>query len=62
MHLSRSVDEAKRREEIRLKQDEFLDAYIDWKATHRIAERTKLLDLAKELSDLDPSFQFSNPD
>ena len=41
---------------------EFLDAYIDWKSTHRIAERTKLLELARQLSELDPSFQFSTPD
>jgi len=62
LHVSRSVDEVKRREEIRQKQDEFLDAYLDWKATHRMAERTKLLELARQLSELDPSFQFSTPD
>ena len=55
-------DDAKRIEEIRQKQDEFLDAYINWKATHRIAERTKLLDLARELQELDPSFKFTLPD
>ena len=58
MPRSSAPDDAKRIEEIRQKQDQFLDAYINWKATHRIAERTKLLELARQLQELDPSFQF----
>lgn len=50
---------AKRREEIRQKQDEFLDAYLDWKASRHTTERAKVLALAKQLHELDPTFRFT---
>jgi hypothetical protein len=59
-HLSRSVEEARKRDEIRQKQDEFLDAYLEWKAKRRIGDRSRLLEIARELQELDPGFSFDS--
>jgi hypothetical protein len=61
--LDRSAEESLRQLRIRLKQDEFLDAYLKWKETSRrrpdseeLKHRVELL--AAELRGLDPSFTF----
>jgi hypothetical protein len=61
--LDRSVEESLRKLRIKLKQDEFLDAYLKWKETsgcrpdsEELKHRVELL--AAELRELDPSFTF----
>jgi hypothetical protein len=57
------VEESLRKLRIKLKQDEFLDAYLKWKETsgcrpdsEELKHRVELL--AAELRGLDPSFTF----
>lgn len=57
--VTRTVNEHHREEEIRKKQDEFLDAYVEWKTSRRIGDRARMLQLARELSELDPTFSFN---
>lgn len=57
--VTRTVNEHHREEEIRKKQDEFLDAYVEWKSSRRIGDRARMLQLARELSELDPTFTFN---
>jgi hypothetical protein len=61
-HLSRSVDEVQKREVLRRKQDQFLDAYVEWKAHLRPALRSRVMELARELREMDPSFTFNSLD
>lgn len=61
--LDRSIEESLRQLRIRLKQDEFLDAYLKWKATSEYRPGSEDLKhrvdlLAAELRELDPSFTF----
>ena len=58
-HLSRSVDEIRQREVIRRKQDEFLDAYVEWQSTRQAEKKERMRQLADELRQLDPNFKFN---
>ena len=61
--LDRSVEESLKQLKIKLKQDEFLDAYRKWKQTSEYRPGSEELKhrvdlLAAELRQLDPSFSF----
>jgi len=57
-HLMRSVEASGKRLRLEKKQDEFLDAYIDWKSHHTERAKRKVMVLAEELRGLDPSFKY----
>jgi hypothetical protein len=57
-HLMRSVDASERRYTLERKQDEFLDAYMTWKTRGSERAKKKVVVLAEELRDLDPSFRY----
>jgi hypothetical protein len=54
--LARSVETAGRRLRLERKKDEFLDAYLEWKARRTEDARQRVLVIAEELHRLDPSF------
>jgi hypothetical protein len=57
-HLMHSVDATERRYKLEKKQDEFLDAYMAWKSRGTKRAKKKVVILAEELRDLDPSFRY----
>ena len=61
-HLERSVNESKRNEALRAKQDEFLDLYTEWKKSHDPIIRGKLMAVIEGIRVLDPSFTFEIPE
>lgn len=60
-HLERAVSESKRCEDLRGKQDEFLDLYAEWKRTGDPAVRAKLGAVVEQIKVLDPNFTFEMP-
>jgi hypothetical protein len=61
-HLERSINEERRREKLRCKQDEFLDLYLAWKKTRSPDVKAKIEELLDEIRSLDPSFRFEMSD
>ncbi len=61
-HLERSLDESKKTEDLRTKQDDFLDLYMEWKANPTEETRAKVEALVAEIKELDPSFTFEFPE
>ena len=62
--LDRSAEESLRKLKLKIKQDEFLDAYLKWKKTSEMRPgseelRNRVELLAAELRQLDPSFSFN---
>jgi hypothetical protein len=57
-HLMRSADASEREHELVKKQDEFLDAYMAWKTRGTERAKKKVIVLAEELRELDPSFKY----
>jgi hypothetical protein len=58
-HLMRSVEASGRLLNLERKQNEFLDAYMDWKSNHTERAKRKVMVLAEELRGLDPSFKYN---
>jgi hypothetical protein len=58
-HLVRSVERTNRRIRLERKQNEFLDAYREWKANHTQEARLKMTAAADELKRLDPNFSYT---
>ncbi|MFH1314377.1 MAG: hypothetical protein ABIJ00_14260 [Candidatus Eisenbacteria bacterium] len=57
-HLNRSVEAAGKRMELRKKQNEFLDAYMDWKNRGTGESKGRVISIAEELRCLDPAFTY----
>jgi hypothetical protein len=57
-HLRRSIEAFGRKQKLEKKQDEFLDAYLAWKTRGTQRAKQKVMLLADELRDLDPSFKY----
>jgi hypothetical protein len=55
-HLARSVETAGKRLRLERKQDEFLDAYLEWRQCRTEDAKKRVLDLAQELQRMDPTF------
>jgi hypothetical protein len=60
-HLERSVNRPGPGEDLRERQDTFLDAYAEWRRTRGEAERKRMDAAAEALRELDPDFSF-DPD
>jgi len=60
-HLERSIDEAKKRNDVRDLQDRFLDLFIEWKRSGDEKTKAKIERLVTEIQALDPSFAFEFP-
>jgi len=58
-HLIRSVERTGRRIRLEKKQNEFLDAYREWKAQHTAEALQRVITVADELKRLDPSFSYT---
>jgi hypothetical protein len=58
-HLIRSVERTGNRLRLENKQNEFLDAYREWKADHNEEARKRMLTVADELRRLDPTFSYT---
>jgi hypothetical protein len=58
-HLMRSVEATGRKIQLERKQNEFLDAYLDWKNHGTEEARKRVLDLAQELRAIDPTFKYT---
>ena len=57
-HLTRSVGATGKRMELRKKQNEFLDAYMDWKNRGTNESKGRVISIAEELRSLDPAFTY----
>ncbi len=57
-HLERTVNAEERREKLLDRQNEFLDAYADWRRTDRDSARVRLEGAIEALQALDPEFRF----
>jgi hypothetical protein len=60
-HLQRTVNEAKKSDELRAKQDRFLDLYTEWKRGGDPRVRSEIQELIVEIKAVDPSFTFELP-
>jgi hypothetical protein len=60
-HLERSVDEHAQQEMLRVKQDELLELYSQWRSQPSEEAREGLERLAGEIRQLDPEFKFELP-
>jgi hypothetical protein len=58
-HLVRTVEKTGRRIRLERKQNEFLDAYRDWRDSHTEEARLKMITVAGELRKLDPTFCYT---
>ncbi|MBU1702266.1 MAG: hypothetical protein KJ927_03540 [Candidatus Eisenbacteria bacterium] len=57
-HLERSVNESQIKEQLRSKQDELLDLYLEWKRTKDGGIKEKLDGVVSEIRKMDPTFNF----
>jgi hypothetical protein len=60
-HLERSANESRRNQELKEKQDRFLDLYMEWKKNGSDEIRRQIDKLVDEIRILDPSFTFEFP-
>jgi hypothetical protein len=58
-HLVRTVAKTGRRIRLERKQNEFLDAYVDWRDNRTEEAKIKVLTVADELKRLDPTFSYT---
>ena len=58
-HFMRSVERTGMRSRLERKQNEFLDAYLAWKASRSEEDRHRVLVVADELKRLDPGFLYN---
>ncbi len=57
-HLMRSVEASGKQLQLERKQNEFLDAYLDWKSQQTETAKRRLVVLAEELRGLDARFKY----
>ena len=57
-HLMRSVEATGKRMQLERKQNEFLDAYLDWRNQGTEESRGRVILVAEELRSIDPSFNY----
>jgi hypothetical protein len=57
-HLLRSVEESGKRHRLERKQNEFLDAYMNWRNAGTEEARSRVVSIAEELHSLDPTFTY----
>jgi hypothetical protein len=60
-HLERHVDALKKFEDLKAKQDRFLDLYMEWKRSGNEEIRGQIEQLVSEIKAIDPSFTFELP-
>jgi hypothetical protein len=60
-HLERSIDEAKKRNDLTAMQDQFLDLFLEWKRTGDEKTKEKIERMVAAIKALDPSFTFEFP-
>ncbi|MBD3163109.1 MAG: hypothetical protein GF346_11805 [Candidatus Eisenbacteria bacterium] len=60
-HLERVANENSRFEDLKKKQDRFLDLYLEYKKTGSIDLKAEIEKLVQEIRSLDPDFQFEIP-
>lgn len=60
-HLQRTVNEGRKNDDLRAKQDHFLDLYSEWQRGHDREVRAKIEALIAEIRQLDPGFSFELP-
>ena len=58
-HLARTVEKTGRRLRLERKQNEFLDAYRDWRDNRTEEARARMITVADELKRLDPNFSYT---
>jgi hypothetical protein len=61
-HLERVVNEAARQEDVKHKQDELLDLYLEWKRTRDAGLRERMRTLQEEIRHVLPEFRFEVPE
>ena len=61
-HLERKLSESEKTEDLKEKQDRFLDLYMEWKKSGKVELRAKIQQLVEEIKELDPSFTFKLPE
>ena len=60
-HLERIVNEEKRHQEVRAKQDELLDAYSNWMKSPSAELEAEIQRKVTEIREMEPSFNFPWP-
>ncbi len=60
-HLERVANEEQRQDDLKRKQDRFLDLYIEWKKTGSVDLKEQIKKLVNEIRSLDPNFRFEAP-
>ena len=60
-HLERIANEEQRQDDLKEKQDQFLDLYIEWKKTGSVDLKGQIERLVNEIRSLDPNFRFEAP-
>jgi hypothetical protein len=58
-YFSRSVETTGRQRRLERKRNEFLDAYLDWKARPTVEAKQRLALAASQLRQIDPTFSFA---
>ena len=61
-HLERVANEQQREDELKEKQDQFLDLYLEWKKTGAIDLREQIEKIVDEIRGMNPDFRFDVPD
>lgn len=61
-HLERTVNEAQREAQIREKQDQVLDLYLEWKKTNDDSVRTQMRSMLEELKSMNGALKLELPD
>jgi len=61
-HLERVVNEGQRQQNLRQKQDEILDLYLEWKQTKDSSIKGQIESLQEEIRQILPDFKFNVPD
>jgi hypothetical protein len=58
-HLERSVNKEQERQELKARQDDFLDQYLEWKRTGAAAALEEMRRIAADIQVMDPEFRFT---
>lgn len=60
-HLDRAIEEIEKREAVEKRRNDFLDTYQAWRKTRGTSLREKLVEQARLLREVDPTFRFTPP-
>jgi len=60
-HLERSIDEARKQEDVHALQDQFLDLFLEWKRTGDQKVKERIGRIVEAIRALDPGFSFEFP-